>query len=322
MRLYESISDDKERLQVGLNWHDDPELLYFKSGQFRLTLNLKEYEITDERICLINAGQIRKLEAESRKAVEYAIRIPVSELLFQDSSDPVNEKLLVPLMDGRLLFNTFLTVSDSCFLEVLQVFSESIRHFRRVAAREKTETESSRVFAASSVSDQMYLRGTMLEIISLADAYGMLRLRSGQDVEKQTEAVKAAIRYIRENYMNKIYIHDLSNIAGLNEQYFIRFFGNVTGISPLDYINRYRIKKAAELLRTTDIKVYEVAEMSGFHNVGNFMKIFRSQIGQTPMVYRKSFNQTIADTKNEEPSIVYRKSANHTIVDTKNKEKK
>ena len=168
----------------------------------------------------------------------------------------------------------------------------------------------------------MYLRGTMLEIISLADAYGMLRLRSGQDVEKQTEAVKAAIRYIREYYMNKIYIHDLSNIAGLNEQYFIRFFGNVTGISPLDYINRYRIKKAAELLRTTDIKVYEVAEMSGFHNVGNFMKIFRSQIGQTPMVYRKSFNQTIADTKNEEPSIVYRKSANHTIVDTKNKEKK
>jgi transcriptional regulator GlxA family with amidase domain len=43
-----------------------------------------------------------------------------------------------------------------------------------------------------------------------------------------------------------------------------------------------------------------VAEMSGFHNVGNFMKIFRNQIGQTPMAYRKNFNQTIIDTKNKE----------------------
>lgn len=34
MRLYESISDEKEKLQVGLNWHDDPELLYFKADSF------------------------------------------------------------------------------------------------------------------------------------------------------------------------------------------------------------------------------------------------------------------------------------------------
>lgn len=299
MRLYESISDEKEKLQVGLNWHDDPELLYFKSGQFRLTLNLKEYDITDERICFVNAGQIRKLEADSRKAVEYAVHIPISELLFQDPADPINEKLLVPLMKSKLLFKTFLTVSDIGFLDVLQVLNESIRHFRRVSTKENTGTPTSHAFVANSVSDQLYLRATLLQVLSLADAYGMLRSHTAQDTEKQTEAVKASIQYVRDNYMNKIYIHDLSNIAGLNEQYFIRFFGNVTGISPLDYINRYRIKKAAELLRTTNIKVYEVAEMSGFHNVGNFMKIFRNQIGQTPMAYRKNFNQTIIDTKNK-----------------------
>ena len=80
---------------------------------------------------------------------------------------------------------------------------------------------------------------------------------------------------------------DLANLCQLNEQYFTRFFGNNVGISPLEYINRYRVEKAVEILSGGEDKVLDVAKATGFHNQGNFIKIFKSVMGETPHQYRK-----------------------------------
>ena len=95
----------------------------------------------------------------------------------------------------------------------------------------------------------------------------------------------------RAHSPEEIYVRNLSELTGLNEQYFIRFFGSVTGESPLDYINAYRVEQAARLLKDSDTHVYEIAEQCGFHNIGNFIKIFRSFMGQTPHKYRKQFGR-------------------------------
>ena len=80
--LYESINSEEERLKVALDWREDPEIIYFKNGHYRLSLNLKEYEIQDECLCLVNAGVLRKLESLGPKGVAYALPIHLEDLYF------------------------------------------------------------------------------------------------------------------------------------------------------------------------------------------------------------------------------------------------
>jgi len=289
--LYESINSPDEKLDVSLDWHDDPEIIYFKNGHYKLMLNLKEYDITDECFCIVNSGMIRKLESLDENGVEYAIRLNMDELCFKKDTDPVNEALLYPLKEGTIKFSEFITVSDFGFLHILRSFNDMVRRYRDFGTKGVTDTVSVCKYELNSVSDQLLIKADLLHIIALIESYGMVQDKEDIDSEKQVKAIKDSINYIREHYKEKLYIRNLSELTGLNEQYFIRFFGSVTGASPLDYINKYRVEQAARLLRDSDTHIYEIAEDCGFHNIGNFIKIFRSFTGETPHKFRKQFGK-------------------------------
>jgi AraC-like DNA-binding protein len=289
--LYESINSQEEKLDVGLDWHDEPEIIYFKNGHYKLMLNLKEYDITDECFCIVNSGVVRKLESLDEKGVEYSIRIKLEDLCFKNDSDPVNEALIYPLLKGSIRFNEFITVSDFGFLQVLRSFNDMVRRYREFGKKSSTDSVSVRKYELDSVADQLMIKADLLHVIALIYSFGMIEDKEVTDAEKQVKAIKDSITFIREHYKEKLYIRNLSELTGLNEQYFIRFFGSVTGVSPLDYINRYRVEQAARLLKDTDTHVYEIAEECGFHNIGNFIKIFRSVTGETPHKFRKRFGK-------------------------------
>ena len=289
--LYESINSQEEKLDVGLDWHDEPEIIYFKNGHYKLMLNLKEYDITDECFCIVNSGVIRKLESLDEKGVEYSIRVKLEDLCFKNDSDPVNEALIYPLLKGNIRFNEFITVSDFGFLQVLRSFNDMVRRYREFGKKSNTNSVSVRKYELDSVADQLMIKADLLHVIALIYSFGMIEDKEITDTEKQVKAIKDSIIFIREHYKEKLYIRNLSELTGLNEQYFIRFFGSVTGVSPLDYINRYRVEQAARLLKDTDTHVYEIAEECGFHNIGNFIKIFRSVTGETPHKFRKRFGK-------------------------------
>ena len=289
--LYESINSQEEKLDVGLDWHDEPEIIYFKNWHYKLMLNLKEYDITDECFCIVNSGVIRKLESLDEKGVEYSIRVKLEDLCFKNDSDPVNEALIYPLLKGSIRFNEFITVSDFGFLQVLRSFNDMVRRYREFGKKSNTNSVSVRKYELDSVADQLMIKADLLHVIALIYSFGMIEDKEITDTEKQVKAIKDSIIFIREHYKEKLYIRNLSELTGLNEQYFIRFFGSVTGVSPLDYINRYRVEQAAGLLKDTDTHVYEIAEECGFHNIGNFIKIFRSVTGETPHKFRKRFGK-------------------------------
>jgi len=75
--------------------------------------------------------------------------------------------------------------------------------------------------------------------------------------------------------------------VGLNEQYFCRFFRKALGLSPIEYLNEYRIRQAKHLLKDSDLPVTEVCLDCGYNNMGNFLREFRRYTNTTPLQYRK-----------------------------------
>ena len=85
-----------------------------------------------------------------------------------------------------------------------------------------------------------------------------------------------------------ISLDDLSRIAGMNPKYFCRYFRSLTGRTPIDYLNYYRIECASEMLSTKDITIREVAISCGFNDESYFIKTFNKYKGITPKQFMKS----------------------------------
>jgi len=81
--------------------------------------------------------------------------------------------------------------------------------------------------------------------------------------------------------------------VGYNQQYFVRFFKENTGKTPVSYINSYRVYKACELFRTSDLSVLEVAYECGFENVGYFIRTFKKQMNMTPLKYKMNIKNNV-----------------------------
>ena len=94
---------------------------------------------------------------------------------------------------------------------------------------------------------------------------------------------------IRENYYENITLKELSKKYYVNSAYLGQMFRKQYGIPFKEYLNNYRIEKAAEYLLRTEDKIYAVAEQVGYRDLDYFINRFISVKGCTPTSYRKKF---------------------------------
>ena len=94
---------------------------------------------------------------------------------------------------------------------------------------------------------------------------------------------------ITEHYMDNLSLKSLSEKYYINSAYLGQIFKRQFGSSFKDYLNNYRIDRAAELLLRSDEKVYLIASEVGFNNTDYFISKFVQIKGITPLQYRKQF---------------------------------
>ena len=97
-----------------------------------------------------------------------------------------------------------------------------------------------------------------------------------------------AVLYLQEHFREQISLADMASAAGLSEKYFGEYFKNVTGETPVQYLNEYRIERAAEWLKEEGRSVTDVALECGFNDLSYFIKTFRRHYGVAPGNYRKN----------------------------------
>ncbi|MBN1659881.1 MAG: substrate-binding domain-containing protein [Anaerolineae bacterium] len=99
--------------------------------------------------------------------------------------------------------------------------------------------------------------------------------------------VKRAVAYLQQNYGRPLSRWEMADAIDVSEDYFSRVFRQELGISPWDYLNRYRIVQAMDRLRHTNDDITTVARCVGFHDPAYFSRVFRRVTGQSPTAYRQ-----------------------------------
>lgn len=102
-----------------------------------------------------------------------------------------------------------------------------------------------------------------------------------------TARVTRAVRVIDSRPSADHRLNELANIAGLSPYHFLRTFEGLTGVTPHQYVIRTRMRHAAARLASERGKIIDIALDSGFGDISNFNRTFRSEFGATPRAYRK-----------------------------------
>lgn len=125
------------------------------------------------------------------------------------------------------------------------------------------------------------------------------RLLENPDVlSAQTSVlVKKTIQFLQQNYHRPISRWEVAEAIGVNEDYLSKIFNREINISPWDYLNRYRIIQAKNLLSTTQDGVRVIAAKVGIKDPAYFSRVFNKYTGYSPQAYRDMIHDGKAITR-------------------------
>lgn len=122
-------------------------------------------------------------------------------------------------------------------------------------------------------------------IISLSEYVSNRKNKKGLSVGER------AIQYLKKNYTSQIMLKDVADALYVNPAYLGRCIQKETGQSFNSILARLRMERAKELLRSTDMMIYEIAQTVGYQESKHFVAKFTALEGMAPLTYRKQNRQ-------------------------------
>lgn len=133
--------------------------------------------------------------------------------------------------------------------------------------------------------------GIIRSITSINELVAVIQEAAAITVDALTKDVKSPVvqqvlSYITEHYSSDLSLKTLGAKYKIHPVYLGQLFHKEVGESFTEYINRYRIERAKEELRTSSLKVYEIARNVGYWETGYFYKQFKKYVGVSPTDYK------------------------------------
>ena len=97
--------------------------------------------------------------------------------------------------------------------------------------------------------------------------------------------------YISQNYHHKSYMEDIAEAIGISQGHLSRVFRQDTGEKIQDYILKFRIKRAANLLKYSDATLSEISDYVCFNSQSHFGSVFKEYMKMTPGQYREKYKR-------------------------------
>lgn len=155
-----------------------------------------------------------------------------------------------------------------------------------------------------SVANQYHLQGLLYEFLACV-AEGV----RGTDVQEESDDnkyVREAVNFIRNSYFRGVTVAEIAEHVSVNRSYLYKLFEETFGMSPKEFLTRFQISRAKELLTWSDISIESVAWSCGYKDALAFSKVFKKMMGVSPTAYRKRHMKDIAQINpgNESQEVI------------------
>lgn len=127
----------------------------------------------------------------------------------------------------------------------------------------------------------------MLLLLQISRAWRSSHPSAPVGYDARRNLLAYAIAHIDSHVSDEVSLDALAAGCYVSPGHFRKLFREITGLSPLEYINRRRMALAQELLRNAELSIAEVAAGVGIQDTNYFSRLFRQLVGAAPTAYRK-----------------------------------
>lgn len=106
-------------------------------------------------------------------------------------------------------------------------------------------------------------------------------------IERDVRRMQHICAYVMAHYVHPIALDDIASEVGMNRSAFCSYFKQKKGMTFSQFVTRYRLNTACELLKHSQKSVSEICYLVGFNDVPHFVRVFTKDKGMPPGKYRK-----------------------------------
>lgn len=273
-----------EHFFVERHWHSYVEILLIRKGSYFVEINLETYVLQEGDICILNSGDLHQITGRNRETIHEVVLFDPKMLDFS-YADEWEEQYIGPYVDGTLMLKNIIYKAEGNS----EIWSLAQELARRTIKKEEHWYVKCKLLILE-LFDAMTKQQKLLPIehvCSAADA-------------RKVGRYKTIISYMEKHYSESISLQQLADTIPCNSQYLCRFFKEIAGVTPVQYLIAYRLERACELLKDSTKTVMEVALDCGFENISYFIRQFKAAKGCTPKEYRNQMNASDFQVGNED----------------------
>ena len=266
---YGCLCQSGEHTTVAWHWHEAFEIDYVRKGSCRIYADEKEEELREGDFVFVNTNRMHALHSHFGELLSYTIKV-MPEFLYGREGSLFEREYVLPITECAALSMYLIRPDSERRLRMADDLMQMIVLFR-------DEPENYRI----------HIHNKMWE-------FWMLFLKETEEVRKKGGVVNLAeqgmvrqmLDFIHENFQDKITLDDIAEAGMISRRECSRRFRKYVRMSPIDYLNYYRLQEASGRLAQTDDNISAISEDCGFSTVSYFGQVFKEEFGCTPREFR------------------------------------
>ncbi|MBP1995056.1 AraC family transcriptional regulator [Paenibacillus eucommiae] len=280
--------------------HNFHHLLYVVGGSGTLLANGVQYNMHKNDMYIIPPDTNHSLLSDaSRPLCTIEVKALVNDPQLEAYLKLMSLKMVVPNVKIKMILEAMLEEAIHCRPQYKEIITANFIEFIMNIQRSRSIESQEDIPAITNLSSFSEERDAAANVL-------LGKTEFGDDVASK------ALQYFHGNYDQKIILKELAQQLAVSRAHLCRVFCERYKVSPMQYLNNWRIQEAKELLVNTELSITEISARVGFQTVHYLSRRFTAKEKMSPLQYRQKMKEIIELKIEEKYHIVDQRVVMHS----------
>lgn len=266
-KFYDENMDMFDFYCIDWHWHSELEIMMVEKGTVECYAGTEHFAVKEGQAIFINSKVMHKFTSNKAAVIP---NILFSPEFISPKESLIYKKFVAPVLQSSSNYQIFTPEKHQKILGLLQgiIKTQKKANLCEIITAQKLIELWTLIFQNTDFHTQ--------------------KKEASVSIRRQAQ-LQLMMEYIHENYSEAITLEQIAASANVSKSTALNLFSEFLNDTPVNYLITFRLKKAADLLKSTENKIDFIALETGFESNAYFCRRFKKFFGITPGKYRKSF---------------------------------
>ena len=246
---------------IPFHWHDELQITWISEGELEYSINGDKFRLGSDKLLLVQSHQLHSSHTTTSDVKTLCINFTPE--IFHPL---ILKKYIQPMLDSHAFAYSLLLLKPY-----------------QIAMLKKFQNWNQEPLGYFSVMN--FLSQVFEEILKEFE----------EDAEtpdrEETRLFHEMLGFVHANFSQPLSVKDIADSTILNKNRCTALFKKYTNMSPIKYLNEYRLYTAKNMILHTDKSISDISADVGYNQISHFIEQFRLSYGMSPLKYRNKFGQ-------------------------------